>query len=183
MARFVMKFGGTSVANIALLERIADRVQRVQKAGHEAVLVVSAMGHETDRLVTLAESVDFQSLATRRELDRVKLLNRQDTTRAPSRRLSIQNPTLTMLRLTQRTRRTRSATSRSAPSNLVLTRRHASTRNKCTTPMVACGSGLNGRRAMRPSHSAETVSSPRSARGTQGWKSRNGISAVCTQRL
>ena len=69
MARFVMKFGGTSVANIALLERIADRVQRVQKAGHEAVLVVSAMGHETDRLVTLAESVDFQSLATRRELD------------------------------------------------------------------------------------------------------------------
>jgi len=69
MARFVMKFGGTSVANIALLERIADRVQRVQKAGHEAVLVVSAMGQETDRLVTLAESVDFQSLATRRELD------------------------------------------------------------------------------------------------------------------
>ena len=69
MARFVMKFGGTSVANIALLERIADRVQRVQKAGHEAVLVVSAMGHETDRLVRLAESVDFQSLATRRELD------------------------------------------------------------------------------------------------------------------
>ena len=69
MARFVMKFGGTSVANIALLERIADRVQRVQKAGHEAVLVVSAMGHETDRLVALAESVDFQSLATRRELD------------------------------------------------------------------------------------------------------------------
>ena len=69
MARFVMKFGGTSVANIGLLERIADRVQRVQKAGHEAVLVVSAMGHETDRLVTLAESVDFQSLATRRELD------------------------------------------------------------------------------------------------------------------
>ena len=69
MARFVMKFGGTSVANIALLERIADRVQQVQKAGHEAVLVVSAMGHETDRLVTLAEAVDFQSLATRRELD------------------------------------------------------------------------------------------------------------------
>ena len=69
MARFVMKFGGTSVANIALLERIADRVQRVQKAGHEAVLVVSARGHETDRLVTRAESVDFQSRATRRELD------------------------------------------------------------------------------------------------------------------
>ena len=36
MARFVMKFGGTSVANIALLERIADRVQRVQKADYHA---------------------------------------------------------------------------------------------------------------------------------------------------
>jgi aspartate kinase len=69
MARFVMKFGGTSVANVALLERIADRVHRVQKAGHEAVLVVSAMGHETDRLAKLAESVGFQSVATRRELD------------------------------------------------------------------------------------------------------------------
>ncbi len=69
MARFVMKFGGTSVANIALLERIADRVHRVREAGHEAVLVVSAMGHETDRLVALAESIDFQSLATRREMD------------------------------------------------------------------------------------------------------------------
>ena len=69
MARFVMKFGGTSVANIELIERIADRVHRVREAGHEAVLVVSAMGHETDRLVALAESIDFQSLATRREMD------------------------------------------------------------------------------------------------------------------
>ena len=69
MARFVMKFGGTSVANIELIERIADRVHRVREAGHEAVLVVSAMGHETDRLVALAESIDFQSIATRREMD------------------------------------------------------------------------------------------------------------------
>ena len=69
MARFVMKFGGTSVANIELIERIADRFHRVREAGHEAVLVVSAMGHETDRLVALAESIDFQSLATRREMD------------------------------------------------------------------------------------------------------------------
>jgi aspartate kinase len=69
MARFVMKFGGTSVSYIELIERIADRVHRVREAGHEAVLVVSAMGHETDRLVALAESIDFQSLATRREMD------------------------------------------------------------------------------------------------------------------
>ena len=64
-----MKFGGTSVATTELMERIAQRVSGLRNEGHEVVLVVSAMGHETDRLVDLAEQVDFQDPAGRQELD------------------------------------------------------------------------------------------------------------------
>ena len=64
-----MKFGGTSVATTELMDRIAQRVSGLRNEGHEVVLVVSAMGHETDRLVDLAEQVDFQDPAGRQELD------------------------------------------------------------------------------------------------------------------
>jgi len=69
VARLVMKFGGTSVASIDLIARIAYRVIAAQHQGHEVILVVSAMGHETDRLVSLAEEIDYAAIAGRRELD------------------------------------------------------------------------------------------------------------------
>ena len=69
MARLVMKFGGTSVATTELMDRIAHRVSGLRNEGHEVVLVVSAMGHETDRLVDLADQVDYQDPAGRQELD------------------------------------------------------------------------------------------------------------------
>ena len=69
MTRLVMKFGGTSVATTELMDRIAQRVSGLRNEGHEVVLVVSAMGHETDRLVDLADQVDYQDLAGRQELD------------------------------------------------------------------------------------------------------------------
>lgn len=52
-----MKFGGTSVAEPERIGRVADRVVREYRAGHELVVVVSAMGHATDELIALAESV------------------------------------------------------------------------------------------------------------------------------
>ena len=64
-----MKFGGTSVATTELMDRIAHRVSGLRNEGHEVVLVVSAMGHETDRLVDLAGQVDYQDPAGRQELD------------------------------------------------------------------------------------------------------------------
>lgn len=64
-----MKFGGTSVATTELMDRIAQRVSGLRNEGHEVVLVVSAMGHETDRLVDLADQVDYQDPAGRQELD------------------------------------------------------------------------------------------------------------------
>jgi aspartate kinase len=53
MARIVMKFGGTSMAGIERILSVAERVRREREAGHEVLVVVSAMAGETDRLVQL----------------------------------------------------------------------------------------------------------------------------------
>jgi aspartate kinase len=53
MARIVMKFGGTSMAGIERIRSVAGRVKREAEAGHEVLVVVSAMAGETDRLVQL----------------------------------------------------------------------------------------------------------------------------------
>ena len=69
MSLFVQKFGGTSVASIERIEHVARRIIKVKNEGHDVVVVVSAMGHETDRLVELAEEVNYQGLDARREMD------------------------------------------------------------------------------------------------------------------
>ena len=51
MGRLVMKFGGTSVADIDRIRNVARHVEREVKAGHEVAVVVSAMAGTTDRLV------------------------------------------------------------------------------------------------------------------------------------
>ncbi|MEM1132533.1 MAG: aspartate kinase [Pseudomonadota bacterium] len=51
MARIVMKFGGTSMAGIERIRRVAQLVKRQADAGHEVAVVVSAMAGETDRLI------------------------------------------------------------------------------------------------------------------------------------
>src|SRR2546430_16017095 len=51
MARLVMKFGGTSVADIEHICNVARHVKREVDAGHEVAVVVSAMAGTTDRLV------------------------------------------------------------------------------------------------------------------------------------
>jgi len=67
MARLVMKFGGTSVADLDLIRRAAKRVQAEVDAGNEVAIVVSAMGHETNRLVGLTG--DISPLHDTREYD------------------------------------------------------------------------------------------------------------------
>jgi aspartate kinase len=57
MSRLVLKFGGTSVAEPSRIGHVADLVAREHGRGHELVVVVSAMGHATDDLISLAESV------------------------------------------------------------------------------------------------------------------------------
>ena len=50
-SRIVMKFGGTSVADVACIQRVAQRVKREVDAGHEVAVVVSAMAGATNQLV------------------------------------------------------------------------------------------------------------------------------------
>ena len=67
MSTIVQKFGGTSVGDVKRIEAVAERVARTQRAGHQVVVVVSAMSGETDRLLGLAKAIDPR--ITGRELD------------------------------------------------------------------------------------------------------------------
>ncbi|MFT5530501.1 MAG: aspartate kinase [Candidatus Poriferisodalaceae bacterium] len=57
MALVVQKFGGTSVADADRMREVADHVRRCRSRGDQIVLVVSAMGKETDELLRLAALV------------------------------------------------------------------------------------------------------------------------------
>lgn len=53
----VQKYGGTSVGSIDKIKAVAKRVMKTQDAGNQVVVVLSAMGGETDRLVGLSQEV------------------------------------------------------------------------------------------------------------------------------
>ncbi|WP_087102735.1 aspartate kinase [Nocardiopsis sp. JB363] len=67
MALIVQKYGGSSVADAEAIKRVAQRIVAQKKAGHDVVVVVSAMGDTTDELLDLAEQVSPMPPA--RELD------------------------------------------------------------------------------------------------------------------
>ena len=63
----VQKYGGTSVGTAARIRRVSRRIAATVRQGHQVVAVVSAMGHTTDRLIALAQSINPEPPA--RELD------------------------------------------------------------------------------------------------------------------
>ncbi|HEU5456524.1 MAG TPA: aspartate kinase, partial [Nocardioides sp.] len=67
MGIVVQKYGGSSVADATGIKRVAQRIVATRKAGHDVVVVVSAMGDTTDELRDLAEQVT--PLPPPRELD------------------------------------------------------------------------------------------------------------------
>ena len=67
MAVIVQKYGGSSVADVDKLRRVAERVMRTRAQGHSLVVVVSAMGDTTDELLAMAKKVSPNP--QRRELD------------------------------------------------------------------------------------------------------------------
>lgn len=73
MAIIVQKYGGSSVADVQKIALVAERVVATKRAGHDVVVVVSAMGKTTDELLTLARrsaaTSGEGSEAPRRELD------------------------------------------------------------------------------------------------------------------
>src|SRR5690606_14189604 len=62
-----MKFGGTSVGDIERIKKVAARVEQALTEGVKAVVVVSAMGRTTDRLLSWAREIAARP--SRRELD------------------------------------------------------------------------------------------------------------------
>src|SRR3569833_2164309 len=77
MGRLVMKFGGTSVANIDRIRNVAQHVKREVDAGHEVAVVVSAMSGKTNELV--AWCTDASPMHDAREYDAVVASGEQVT--------------------------------------------------------------------------------------------------------
>jgi aspartate kinase len=77
MARIVMKFGGTSVADLDRIRNVAARVKREVDAGHEVAVVVSAMAGATNQLVAWCQSLSPMHDA--REYDTVVATGEQVT--------------------------------------------------------------------------------------------------------
>ena len=80
MARLVMKFGGTSVADLDRIRNVARHVKREVDAGHEVAVVVSAMSGVTNQLVGWCETaLQERRIFDAREYDAVVATGEQVT--------------------------------------------------------------------------------------------------------
>ena len=77
MALIVHKYGGTSVGSTERIKNVARRVAKWKAAGHDVVVVPSAMSGETNRLIALAKEIQPQP--DPRELDVVASTGEQVT--------------------------------------------------------------------------------------------------------
>jgi len=75
MALIVQKYGGTSVGSVERIRNVARRVAKWRAAGHQVVVVPSAMAGETNRLIALAKEI--QAHPDPRELDVVAATGEQ----------------------------------------------------------------------------------------------------------
>jgi aspartate kinase len=82
MGLVVQKFGGTSVANVEKIKNVALKAIREKTAGHDVVVVLSAMAGETNRLIDLAHSAaetpderEYDSLISTGEQVTISLLS------------------------------------------------------------------------------------------------------------
>jgi len=67
MALLVQKFGGTSLGSIERIKAVAQRIKSSKEKGDDLVVVVSAMGHQTDELTRLASEISVDP--PHREMD------------------------------------------------------------------------------------------------------------------
>src|SRR3989441_1194003 len=77
MALIVQKYGGTSVGNPERIKNVARRVAKYREAGHQIVVVVSAMSGVTDNLIKLAKEI--MPLPSEREMDMLLATGEQTT--------------------------------------------------------------------------------------------------------
>lgn len=59
VSNLVLKFGGTSMGDLACIANAADIIINAKKQGHQIAVVVSAMSGETDRLINLAKDIEL----------------------------------------------------------------------------------------------------------------------------
>ena len=75
--RIVLKYGGSSVATVEKIQKIADYLIELKKEYDEIVVVASAMGKTTDGLIKLAKEIT--SNPNQRELDSLMSIGEQQT--------------------------------------------------------------------------------------------------------
>lgn len=78
MKRIVMKFGGSSVASIEKLKKVAARIKEKVDEGFQVVVVVSAMGKQTDELI--ARALEISDNPSAREMDVLLSTGEQQST-------------------------------------------------------------------------------------------------------
>src|SRR5690606_16856535 len=77
MSTIVQKFGGSSVADTARVRRCAQRAYDACREGNSVVVVVSAMGKTTDKLIEMAHEISADPV--RREMDQLMAAGEQVT--------------------------------------------------------------------------------------------------------
>lgn len=96
MSLVVQKFGGSSVADPEKINNVANRVIEYKKAGHQVLVVVSAMGKSTDELIGLASKITKNPTA--REMD--MLLSTGEQVSIALLAMSIQSKSFAVVSLT-----------------------------------------------------------------------------------
>lgn len=69
MSIVVQKYGGSSLADIDKIKKVAERIVNTKKQGHQVVAIVSAMGKTTDQLIALTYEISQDP--PKREMDRL----------------------------------------------------------------------------------------------------------------
>ena len=77
MGTIVQKYGGSSVADITKIKKIAEKISKRTKEGNKLVVVVSAMGKTTDNLISVAKEITNDIVP--RELDMLLTTGEQVT--------------------------------------------------------------------------------------------------------
>ncbi|UCE99045.1 MAG: aspartate kinase [Planctomycetota bacterium] len=77
MAIVVQKFGGTSVADAEKIRRAAERVIKAVKNGYQVIVVASARGKQTDKLI--ADALELNPDPPKREMDQLLSTGEQQT--------------------------------------------------------------------------------------------------------
>ncbi|EUJ53545.1 aspartate kinase [Listeria fleischmannii FSL S10-1203] len=77
MGLVVLKFGGTSVSSVSKIQKTAEQAVSEHQKGNQVIVVVSAMGKSTDKLVQMAEEIT--TTPSKREMDMLLATGEQIT--------------------------------------------------------------------------------------------------------